>query len=179
MEAQRFPEDYNGILAGAPANYWTHLLASTLWDAQSTTLDPESYTIFSALYGSPNILEHYRRWLDLHRDMYTLWHPLYSFNDTDDAIPGTARVTILAGGLEWLYEINLFSPPLVEILGREHLLSIPAWLVKELEDGSIFYVPELTYNGGNEEDYAYTREEIAPQLGLRADEFEGDYEEEE
>ena len=28
MEAQRFPEDYDGILAGAPANYWTHLLAT-------------------------------------------------------------------------------------------------------------------------------------------------------
>jgi len=30
MEAQRFPEDYDGILAGAPANYWTHLLASSV-----------------------------------------------------------------------------------------------------------------------------------------------------
>jgi len=28
MEAQRFPDDYDGILAGAPANYWTHLLAT-------------------------------------------------------------------------------------------------------------------------------------------------------
>ena len=27
MEAQRFPKDYDGILAGAPANYWTHLLS--------------------------------------------------------------------------------------------------------------------------------------------------------
>lgn len=43
MEAQRFPEDYDGILAGAPANYWTHLLSSSLWDAQATTLDPASY----------------------------------------------------------------------------------------------------------------------------------------
>src|SRR5438270_3233489 len=25
MEAQRFPEDFDGILAGAPANFWTHL----------------------------------------------------------------------------------------------------------------------------------------------------------
>jgi feruloyl esterase len=25
MEAQRFPTDYDGILAGAPANYWTHV----------------------------------------------------------------------------------------------------------------------------------------------------------
>ena len=43
MEAQRYPEDYDGILAGAPANYWTHLLSSALWDAQATTLDPNSY----------------------------------------------------------------------------------------------------------------------------------------
>jgi Tannase and feruloyl esterase len=43
MEAQRYPEDYDGILAGAPANYWTHLLASALYDAQTTTLDPSSY----------------------------------------------------------------------------------------------------------------------------------------
>ena len=25
MEAQRYPADYDGIIAGAPANYWTHL----------------------------------------------------------------------------------------------------------------------------------------------------------
>src|ERR1035441_2492036 len=25
MEAQRFPADYDGIIAGAPANFWTHL----------------------------------------------------------------------------------------------------------------------------------------------------------
>ena len=43
MEAQRYPEDYDGILAGAPANYWTHLLASALYDAQTTTSDPASY----------------------------------------------------------------------------------------------------------------------------------------
>lgn len=49
MEAQRYPEDYDGILAGAPANYWTHLLASALWDAQATTLDPVSYIPSSKL----------------------------------------------------------------------------------------------------------------------------------
>jgi Tannase and feruloyl esterase len=43
MEAQRYPSDYDGILAGAPANYWTHLLSSALFDAQATTLDPASY----------------------------------------------------------------------------------------------------------------------------------------
>jgi len=43
MEAQRFPDDYDGILAGAPANFWTHLLTKALADAQATTLDPASY----------------------------------------------------------------------------------------------------------------------------------------
>ncbi len=27
MEAQRFPDDYDGIVAGAPANFWTHLVS--------------------------------------------------------------------------------------------------------------------------------------------------------
>jgi hypothetical protein len=49
MEAQRFPEDYDGILAGAPANYWTHLLTKALADAQATTLDPTSYISSSKL----------------------------------------------------------------------------------------------------------------------------------
>ncbi|HEV2385782.1 MAG TPA: tannase/feruloyl esterase family alpha/beta hydrolase [Candidatus Acidoferrales bacterium] len=32
MEAQRFPADFNGIVAGAPANDWTHLMFKALWD---------------------------------------------------------------------------------------------------------------------------------------------------
>jgi feruloyl esterase len=43
MEAQRYPEDYDGILAGAPANYWTPLLANGVWDTQALTLDQASY----------------------------------------------------------------------------------------------------------------------------------------
>jgi hypothetical protein len=43
MEAQRFPEDYDGILAGAPANGWTHLLTKAVADAQATTLETASY----------------------------------------------------------------------------------------------------------------------------------------
>src|SRR5262249_45405213 len=35
MEAQRNPEDYDGIVAGAPANYWTHLMAAHIWAAQA------------------------------------------------------------------------------------------------------------------------------------------------
>lgn len=49
MEAQRFPQDYDGIISGAPANYWTHLLTKALADSQATTLDPASYIPASKL----------------------------------------------------------------------------------------------------------------------------------
>ncbi len=43
MEAQRFPGDYDGILAGAPAYFWTHLLAEAVWNSQATLADAASY----------------------------------------------------------------------------------------------------------------------------------------
>ncbi len=40
MEAQRFPDDYDGIVAGAPANYWIGLMTGELWSGLATTKDP-------------------------------------------------------------------------------------------------------------------------------------------
>ena len=42
-EAQRYPEDYDGVVAGAPGNYWTHLMATGLWIAQATLKDKASF----------------------------------------------------------------------------------------------------------------------------------------
>jgi feruloyl esterase len=42
-EAQRYPTDYDGIIAGAPANYMTHLSAQSLWVAQAVLKDPASF----------------------------------------------------------------------------------------------------------------------------------------
>lgn len=43
MEAQRYPDDYDGILAGAPANYWTGLLSTAVVDTQALTTGPASF----------------------------------------------------------------------------------------------------------------------------------------
>src|ERR1700730_14540552 len=49
MEAQRYPNDYDGIIAGAPANYFTHFLAGFAWNMQATLNDPDSYIPSSKL----------------------------------------------------------------------------------------------------------------------------------
>lgn len=43
MEAQRFPTDYNGILAGAPANDWTRLLTNAVRVSRALMLRPSGY----------------------------------------------------------------------------------------------------------------------------------------
>ena len=44
MEAQRYPADYDGLVAGAPAQNATRsYLAGHLWPALATDADPESY----------------------------------------------------------------------------------------------------------------------------------------
>ena len=43
MEAQRFPEDFDGIIVGAPANAWTHQFGGFVANQQALLKDPENY----------------------------------------------------------------------------------------------------------------------------------------
>lgn len=42
-EAQKFPADFDGIVAGAPANFQTHLHVWSVWVAQEMNKTPDSY----------------------------------------------------------------------------------------------------------------------------------------
>jgi hypothetical protein len=42
MEAERFPEDFDGIVAGAPANAWSHLGTGFVWNQQALLKDSSS-----------------------------------------------------------------------------------------------------------------------------------------
>lgn len=49
MEAQRFPSDFNGIIAGAPANFWTHLAVGWVWNEQAMLDTPAGFIPASKL----------------------------------------------------------------------------------------------------------------------------------
>lgn len=49
MEAQRFPSDYDGIIAGAPAGFFTHILVAFTLNMQATEANPASYIPASKL----------------------------------------------------------------------------------------------------------------------------------
>jgi feruloyl esterase len=40
MEAQRYAEDFDGIIAGAPANNWSHLFTGFVWNEQALAENP-------------------------------------------------------------------------------------------------------------------------------------------
>jgi feruloyl esterase len=42
MQAERFPEDFNGIVAGAPANHWTHQFSGFIWNERALFAKGES-----------------------------------------------------------------------------------------------------------------------------------------
>ncbi|MBM3725390.1 MAG: tannase/feruloyl esterase family alpha/beta hydrolase [Acidobacteria bacterium] len=49
MEAQRYPADYDGIVAGAPANYWTTLMINAAYMSKETMYTPGAYVPASKL----------------------------------------------------------------------------------------------------------------------------------
>ena len=53
-EAQRYPDDYDGIVSGAPAIDWQRLLLSGRWNSEATLKDPDSYIPPSKLLAINN-----------------------------------------------------------------------------------------------------------------------------
>src|ERR1044071_8156438 len=49
MEIQRFPDDYDGVLVGAPAHDWTPLFAGFVWNEQALFNTPGAYVSPSKL----------------------------------------------------------------------------------------------------------------------------------
>ena len=49
MEVQRYPADYNGVVAGAPSNFRTHLQIEMVWLSEALSAEPGSHFAASKL----------------------------------------------------------------------------------------------------------------------------------
>jgi hypothetical protein len=86
--------------------------------------------------------EAYHFFLEMTRLIYTIWHPMYGYTlDMRGGEAETPRDEILAYKISYLYEINLYGPQIVEMIGRERVESAPAQIVTPLDDGGILLVP--------------------------------------
>lgn len=52
MQAQRYPEDYDGVVAGMPSNSWTRLMGLGLWNHQAVQGAPELGTKLAAVQAA-------------------------------------------------------------------------------------------------------------------------------
>lgn len=130
----------------------------------SIDLEPEEDIISMSMLARSDVLAPFLHWLDILQFTYETWHPLYSYKE--GGVEETTYEDALAGNVTLLYEINLLNRDMVEKLGRERVMSAPAWRVTALADGSVFLIPQLIHNGGRDADYAYNIEEVAIHLGL-------------
>jgi hypothetical protein len=86
-------------------------------------------------------------WLKLFTTMYEIWHPVYGYcYPVDIDWPKITEPEDIADyRIPCLYEINFLGPEIVEQLGRERILSTPAWKVQPLSDGGVLIVPEFYF----------------------------------
>lgn len=61
MEAQRYGNDFDGVLAGAPANFFTHQFASFAWNAQQVYPAPPAGAVSRLPIAKLQVLTNYMR----------------------------------------------------------------------------------------------------------------------
>ncbi len=109
----------------------------------------------------------YTHWLDMLLLTYDIWHPLYCYQFSNGLWPATNLADARALQPQHLYEHNYFGPELVEKIGRERVLSAPAWQIRLVADGGVLVIPRYLY--GNGKLGSDTRPAIAEALGLPYD----------
>lgn len=123
------------------------------------SIEDRHFTVEDAQRG----IATFERWLQTISFLYAAWHPLYAFNfDYSATTPDTTREEALVLDIHDVYYINIFGPEIVDKLGRDRVLTAPAWRVQPFEDGGVLLIPVLLYDPHDTHD----REEVAEYLRL-------------
>jgi hypothetical protein len=114
------------------------------------TLDVKPLSLFAEEERCRKLVEMVRAWASRYPVSHAKAHSMADTNLTDSPNFGRDDKTRHRDGFDKVYEVfwlNVFGPKLVEAVGRERMLSTPAWRVEELPNGSVLLVTWPTVAG--------------------------------
>lgn len=108
--------------------------------------------------------------IELSIELYKFTKALYIYGEGENSISDEYNIKLtkdelIGGAVKNLFWINILSPPFVKIIGREKLLSAPAWKIEGLADGGILLV--LAPNPLNVIEVNKKKAEVEKHLGLK------------
>lgn len=90
-------------------------------------------------YEEHNPARYSRFFLDIGKSLYEVLRPTFGWIDFDYGLR-TTHEDIEALELPVVYWANFFGPAYVDKIGRDKILTAPAWTIEELADGGLLYV---------------------------------------
>ncbi|ATB38913.1 hypothetical protein CYFUS_004350 [Cystobacter fuscus] len=146
LEEQR---DGNSTSIGLYRTQWPALdMSLWLWLPPRTpeldvAIKVEPLSFFTETERCRKFVEMVRAWASRYPVSHASAHSVADRRLADAPNFGRDMQTAIRDGFDKIYEVswlNVFGPKLVEAVGRERMLSTPAWRVEELPNGSVLLV---------------------------------------
>jgi hypothetical protein len=109
----------------------------------NVTIDMKPLSFLTEEERCRRLVEMVHAWASHYPVFYASAHSLADAELANAPLFGRDMQTSIRDGFDKLYEVfwlNIFGPELVESVGRERMLSTPAWRVEELPNGSVLLV---------------------------------------
>jgi len=127
-----------------PALYmWPRVDFPPLSPELRITLKVQPLSFFAEEERCRKLVDLVRAWASRYPVSHAAAHSTADKQLTDSPSFGRDKETWYRDGFDKIYEVfwlNVFGPKLVEAVGRERMLSTPAWRVEELPNGSVLLV---------------------------------------
>ncbi len=107
------------------------------------TIKVQPLSLFTEAERCLNLVEMVRAWASHYPVIHAAAHSVADRGLAGSPLFGRDMQTSIRDGFDKIYEVswlNVFGPKLVEAVGRERMLSTPAWRVEALPNGSVLLV---------------------------------------
>ncbi|OJT18518.1 hypothetical protein BO221_41425 [Archangium sp. Cb G35] len=148
-KAQEEERDEDSTSLGLYRTKWPALdMSLWLWHPPrqpqlDVAIKVQPLSLFADAKRCLDFVEMVRAWASRYPVTHAAAHSLADLGLAGSPLFGRDMQTSIRDGFDQLYEVfwlNVFGPKLVEAVGRERMLSTPAWRVEELPNGCVLLV---------------------------------------